>query len=164
MAQTIDEAIRYALKGYQPAIDYFLLVRDVLHFWDDLIDKDRHLGDADINAAMFKALVLLPQNSFYLQCKDSLQPILVNAIANWQAANQFEAGDDERLLQVAFITRSDYANLLIQCAYLVGGYAWMNEVTPLIRSMWTKEDFAEYLSNLKREREARLGAQTQTGD
>lgn len=156
--ETIYEVVHYSLKGHQPAIDYFMLVRDVLHFWDDLIDRDRPLRDTDINAAMFKVLVLLPQNSFYAEFKDSLTPVLVNAIANWQAANQFERGDDPDQLELAFVIRSDYANILIHCAYLVGGYFWMNEVTPLIRSLWTSENFQAYRENLMAEKAARAAS------
>ena len=157
----LTDSIGYALKGNQSAFEFFLLVRDVLHFWDDLIDRDRQISDETINASMFKALVYLPGNSFYRQFFDTLNPILVNAIGNWHAANKFEQGDVERNLQVAFVIRSDYANILIQCAYLIGGYEWMLHVTPLIRDMWTTENFQAYRSNLQRESAAKKNHSTE---
>jgi hypothetical protein len=149
------DSIKYALRGHAPAIDAFLLVRDVLHFWDDLIDGDKTLDASAVNAAMFNALVTLPSNPFWRQHQDSLLPILVNAVANWHTANEFEAGDDNRRLSLAFVIRSDYANLLIHMTYLVGGYDWMMGVAPRIRDLWTGEDFTQYLGNLDIEREAR---------
>ena len=152
---TLDERIRYALRNHEPAAQFFFLLRDTLHFWDDLIDRDKPVGQEDINRAMFKALVLLPTNSFYRQHQNNLSPILVNAIANWHTANEFEAGGDQRQLQLAFVIRSDYANLLIHAAYLVGGYEWMRHTTPMIRALWTSEGYDDYLANLANERRVR---------
>lgn len=153
--QTIEDCIRFALKGNEDAVSCFMLLRDVLHFWDDLIDKDREITDEQINRSMFKAIVSLPSNPFFRQYQDYLLPTLVNAIGNWHAANKFEKTDDGKLLEVAFVIRSDYANLLIQSAYIVGGHDWMVYVTPLIRSMWTSENFSAYMANLQEERAAR---------
>jgi len=152
---TLEDKIRYALRGYQPAVDFFFLIRDVLHFWDDLIDKDKPVSNDYINRSMFSAVIRLPSNPFFRQYQDTLLPIMVNAVANWQTANQFEAEDDTRRLQIAYVIRSDYANILIQLAYLVGGYDWMVEVTPMIRDMWTNEDFEMYMLHLGQEIAAR---------
>lgn len=150
-----NDKILRALRGHQGALDAFLKVRDILHFWDDLVDRDKVVGPDYINRAMFTALVALPSNPFWRAHQDSLLPILTNAVGNWHAANTFEAGDELRRLELAFVIRSDYANLLIHMAYLVGGYDWMMEVTPVIRDLWTEEDFAQYLRNLSIERDAR---------
>lgn len=160
-APTLTDKIRYVLKDVQPAVEFFLMLRDVLHFWDDLIDLDKPVTPEYINKSMFTALVKLPTNLFYQAHHTSLAPVLVNAIANWHAANRFEAGNDRKQLELAFVIRSDYANLLIQSAYLVGGHDWMVEVTPLIRSMWTSEGMAEYMQNLEKERMARDAATLQ---
>lgn len=155
----LQDKISYVLLGQTPAVEFFACIWKVLHFWDDLIDRDQPVTDADINAAMFTALVTLPTNTFYRAHHASLSPVLVNAIANWQAANRFEAMGDERLLQQAFVIRSDYANILIQAAYLVGGPDWLMHVTPIIRDMWTYENFDAYKSNLQREKAERTGTQ-----
>lgn len=156
-SESLLQKISQALLGHEQAISLFMLIRDVLHFWDDLIDGDKSITQADINLSMFKALVAIPENRFYRDHQDKLLPVLTNAIANWQTANQFEQTSDIDLLEQAFVIRSDYANLLIQMAYLVGGYDWMIQATPMIRSMWTTENFAAYLSNLQRERAAKRG-------
>jgi hypothetical protein len=151
------ELVRKVLRGYQPAVDFFMVLGTIAHFWDDLIDKDRQVSDEEINGVMWNALVTLPNNEFYRQFFDALNPLLVTAIANWQTATAFERGDNPRQHQIAFITRSDYANILIQAAYLVGGREWMLQMTPVIRDEWTDEDYATYADNLKKERAAREG-------
>lgn len=156
---TYREALSTILKGNLSAISFIETVFSIAHFWDDLIDKDRAVSDADINRAMWQALVELPQNAFYLQNFDALHPVLVNAIANWHAATAFEREKDtnERHLQIAFIARSDYCNLLIQSAYLIGGWDWMLAMAPAIRDVWTKEDMVKYTENLAAEKQQREG-------
>jgi cyclopropane fatty-acyl-phospholipid synthase-like methyltransferase len=154
---TIDQLISYALKGDSEAIDWFYKIRDVLHFWDDLIDGDKPINREYINQSMFTALVDIPACPFFIKHRDSLQPVLVNAIANWHAANAFEHAKDDGLLDLAYVVRSDYANLLIHSAYLVGGHDWMLAVTPSIRKAWTSESLTNYKANLQREVAQRNG-------
>lgn len=144
------------LNGHTPAVDFIEALFAVLHFWDDLIDQDRPLSEGEIHTAMWDALVTIPSNPFYRQFLPQLQPVLINAIANWRAANLFERGDSsERHKQIAFVIRSDYANILIQCVYLVGGRDAVIAATPYIREYWTEEDFGAYLDNLALERMTR---------
>lgn len=156
-ASSFQELISFALKGDAEAIEFFFLVRNALHFWDDLADGDRQITPERVNSEMFRILVELPKSPFYRRHQEALSAVLVGAVANWQAANQFEASGDKRLLEVAFVIRSDYANLLIQAAYLVGGYDWMTKITPVIRAEWTSETFDAYRSNLQREGADRTG-------
>lgn len=156
-----NDKIRYALRNDESAVAFFIMLRGALHFWDDLIDKNRPVSPEAINGVMFSILVDLPNNAFYREHFDELRPILTTAIANWSASNEFEAGDDIRRLQIAFIARSDYINILIYCTYLVGGRAWMLEMAPLIRDQWTVEDFPKYLDNLGYERADRTGDSTE---
>ena len=152
---TMEKCIQLALQGHAQAVECFMLIRDVLHFWDDLIDGDVAVTNEYINRSMFKAMVDLPSNSIYREHQSKIAPIMVNAFANWHAATCFERGDDLRLLEVAFVIRSDYANLLIHFAYLIGGYQWVTRITPMIRGMWTDENFDAYLIGLEREQAAR---------
>jgi hypothetical protein len=152
---TIDQLISYALKGDSEAIDWFYKIRDVLHFWDDLIDGDKPINREYINQSMFTALVDIPACPFFIKHRDSLQPVLVNAIANWHAANQFENSKEQTHLPLAYVVRSDYANLLLQAAYLVGGGQWLNSISGEVRKHWTSETYQDYLNNLQAEKLAR---------
>lgn len=130
-------------------------MRQALHFWDDLHDADKPITRQEIHGAMWACLVELPSNPFYQKHFQALQATLHNAIANWMAANEFEQSDDDKNLATAYVIRSDYANLLIQCAYLVGGKEWMFEIAPKIRQAWTVESFTKYKQNLGIEKASR---------
>jgi hypothetical protein len=148
------------LMGDASAIEFFIVGRSICHLWDDLVDRDAPVSERDLDIVMFHALVTLPSNAFYRKHFDTLRPLLVNAILNWHAANEFERAEDGdiRKLQLAFVVRSDYANLLIHAAYLIGGPVWARKVTPRIRLEWTDESFADYLAALTNERAARAKA------
>ena len=148
------ESVRYVLRGNEAAVAMFMALRDVLHFWDDLVDRDKPLTDADINRAMELVLLELPRMPFYRANFDVIHTTLVSAILNWKAATQFER-TDESAAHIAYIIRSDYANILIQCAYLVGGMGWASFITPTIRKLWTNESFEEYCVNTEIERAKR---------
>lgn len=143
------------LQGHKTATDFVCDMFVVLHIWDDLIDKDKNLTDAEIHQAFWYALVSLPSNPFYVQNFNALQPILVGAIINWQASNEMETNGDDKDKSIAFILRGAYIDLVTISAYLVGGKDWVRQITPDIRRWAHQETFEEYLQNLTLEQEAR---------
>jgi hypothetical protein len=149
------------MRGNRSAVDFIELIVEVLHFWDDLIDRDKVLSDADINDKMFKLLVTLPRNQFYIQNFTVLNPILVNAIMNWHVANRFERTEqpDEYKLRIAYILRSSYVDLITQSALIVGGPEWAVQVGEQIRLYAHKETYEGYLGNLNNEFAARQSAE-----
>lgn len=139
------------LPSNPDAVNFFCEIAMVGHFFDDLIDRDVKISNDDIYDGLWKALVVLPRNRFYRNNFDELNPILCNAILNWKAANEMEATNSESDKEIAFIIRSEYANLLIHSALLVGGPDWASKMTPKIRRFWHSETFAGYKENLAKQ-------------
>lgn len=150
------------MRGNRAAADFIELIVELLHFWDDLVDRDHALTDDTINDKMFKLFVTLPRNPFYAGNFATLNPVLVNAITNWHIANRFERTEhSEYKLRIAYIVRSSYVDLITQSALLVGGPDWAVEVGEQIRLYAHKETYEGYLSNLNTEitaRQAQKGA------
>lgn len=143
------EEFEWALRGNTAAVSFMWDVVDVLHLWDDFIDGDRRPGPAEINDRMRRALLDLPRNPFYVQNFALLSPLIEQAILSWHTANALEhailsgkaqPGDDA----IAFIIRSDYINLLIMSARIVGGVAWAVEVAVRARRRWHQEQLDGY--------------------
>lgn len=149
------ETLQNFLRNDAGAIAFVSQIFSVLHIWDDLVDRDREVPDGEIIGAFWIALIELPRNPFYRAHFDTLNPILQNAIINWIAANKLEREGDEKDQSVAFILRGAYVDLLSMSALLVGGLPWSIEITPAIRRWSHGETFAEYLANLKIEKDAR---------
>lgn len=151
MTMDLNALLKVVLREHPAAIE---LVKDfvyVAHLWDDLIDRDRPRSDEHINAAFWKALVDIPMNPFYQTHFRWLHPVVTTAITNWEAATRMEREGRDADLEISYITRSSYTDLIIQSAYLIGGREHAREVTPTIRRFIHQEGFAKYKANLKYE-------------
>lgn len=143
------------LKGNRDAARFVADLFAVLHFFDDVLDQDVEIEPERVYARLFQVLVDLPRNAFYAEHFATLQPLIAVAITNWRVANTYENANDK--LHIAFILRSDYANILEMCCLIVGGPDWAYEKALEIREWFHDEGFEGYLSNLKTEREKRHG-------
>ncbi|MTJ81732.1 MAG: hypothetical protein F8N37_12040 [Telmatospirillum sp.] len=150
-----DEVAFRCLKGRRDAVVFIKMMCDILHTWDDLIDRDKPVDPEAINRAFFTALVTLPRDPFYAANFALLNPIVETAIYNWWTANLYEASSDEDRLRAAFILRSSYSDIATMCARIVGGPDWARTVGPEIHDHWHGEGWAKYLLNLEHEKECR---------
>jgi hypothetical protein len=147
--------LRQALAGHSSAISFVETIVVVLHFWDDLIDKDRVLPDEEVNHAMWLALIELPRNDFYRRNFAELNPILRQAILNWHLATQVEreGSDDERTM--AFVLRSSYVDLISATLTLCLGVQTALPYIRKLRQHTHSETLEGYLQALKVEEESR---------
>lgn len=145
------DLIAHICRGDVDAALFLDAMVDVLHFWDDLVDRDHVLRASDINLRMWQAMVLLPRNAFYRAHFADLNPVLAGAIQNWMAANRIEADGRPEEMPVSFIIRSSYIDLFVQVALLVGGYEWAQEVSVAVRRNCHRETLAGYLRNLAKQ-------------
>lgn len=141
------------MRNNTSAVDFLRTAFDVAHFWDDLIDRDKVIGDADINRAMFQALVLLPRNAFYQANFASLNAVLANAATNWNIATDLERAGGVAGKRTAYVLRASYVDLVTHCALLLGGMDWAHAVGVELRRL--AEPYGEYLTNLEAEKAAR---------
>ena len=155
-----QEAMQRVCLGNQDAVRFLSDITDVLHLWDDLIDRDHELADVHINKIMWLALVALPRNPFYAQHFLALNSVLVTAIVNWQIATDVERtshSDNEEV--IAFIIRSSYIDIITLVAVLCGGPEHATTIMREVRQLWHSEALSGYKQNLVQERLSREGAQ-----
>jgi hypothetical protein len=145
--QPVPNEVRKVLRGNIDAENFIQTLGNIAHVWDDLIDKDRTPTDEEINHCFWQALVELPRNRFYQAHFQELQPLVCIAIQNWMAANTLEKEKRSGDLEIAFIIRSSYINIVIHSALLLGGYEWAKAVTPDLRRFWHDEGFQQYVTN-----------------
>lgn len=161
MPQSVAELkfLAECLKGNQAAMHFVQRLFDVFHFWDDLIDRDKAISDEEINRHFYAALVELPLNRFYRAHLDTLLPLVVVAIHNWRVATDLERGSpaSEHDLQVAFVLRSSYVDILVMCCNVIGGPEWAQMWAPRIRSIAHGEGFQQFKDALIAEHDIREG-------
>lgn len=151
------ESINRWVKGNQQAAQFIMDVGDVMHLWDDLIDKDKVPADKYINDRFYKALIRIPRNPFYRDNFLQLSVVMEQAIISWFVATNLERAPSktEHEELAAFITRSDYINLAITCAAIVGGIDWAVQVGHEARRLVHDEGLAGYREALRLEETAR---------
>ncbi len=154
----IDEQLRQRLTdllmGNESALAFNAALIETLHVWDDLIDLDKPVAPEAIHRAFRNALVVIPSNDFYRQNFSQLFPLLDNLILNWLAANEMESAREQ--LDIAWVIRSDYCNVLLKCLQIVGGFTYARTVWPEVRAFWHGEGYDKYLANLAAEQANKL--------
>jgi hypothetical protein len=149
------ESLSEFLLGDEEATAFVVSLFAVLHCWDGLVDKDREVGDEEIDAAFTAALIDLPTNPFYQKHFAHLQPLMSVALANWKAANRMEESSDEEVLRIAFVIRSDYCSLVLKAMELIGGREYAQSHAVLVRRWFHSEGFENYRVSLLHERATR---------
>lgn len=144
--------------GNPAAADYLLSVVDALHLWDDLIDRDVEVTDADINRQFAVILTELPRNPFLQAHVSTLTPVLLAAIQNWHVANAVERDEEHDVPhEAAFVLRSSYVDIVMMVATLCGGYDHGVAIGRRVRALAHREGYQQYLKNLADEKSARDG-------
>lgn len=155
-AYTAEQVLNDVCKGNNDAALFIFQMLDALHLWDDLIDQDKEPTAEGINAAFWNMLVAIPSNPFYQQNIVTLQAILRLAIANWKAATEYERDPQTPTdLQVAFIIRSTYIDLVTVVAGIIGGPEHAHRISLHVHRICHNEGFEMFLTELQREKAAR---------
>jgi hypothetical protein len=80
--------------GDASAVEFMVAISEIAELWDDLVDKDKELTKAEIDSAMFTALVTLPCNQFFNANKQFLMPLILQWINAWQDSVELENGGE----------------------------------------------------------------------
>jgi hypothetical protein len=145
-----------ACKGDANAALLILQMFDILHLWDDLIDKDKAPTDEAVHACFWNALVAIPSNPFYQSHLIALQTFLRLAIANWKVATDYERAPTQSTdLHVAFVLRSTYIDLVTVIAGICGGPEHAVRISSHIHRLCHNEGFDTFVAALTTERELR---------
>jgi len=147
------EYLLHAYQGNTDAVDLVLRIAEISHTWDDLVDRDKPVTDAQINRAFSIALLELPKNQFYqAHCLDLL-PVMTTGTLNWLTANEYEKQQDKEAHALAHVLRYGIADLALFIAYLIGGQEWAQQVAPELRRRSQRDTMENYLSEVRRKHE-----------
>lgn len=144
MHNSIFDFVAELLQEYPDAVRFLHELFHMMHVWDDLIDKDKPVDDATINSAFTSLLVHVPANPFYQRFFAQLHPLISVATLDWLAANELERTGNKLDEEIAFITRSSYAALILKTLELCRGYAFAQRVAADVRRTIHQEGFDAY--------------------
>jgi len=104
----------------QEAQAWLLMLWGVIQFFDDVADAD-HIERHELDAALWNALVSMPDNAFFQQHRSALVPLVANAILKWQASDQAERRKEADAK--SFVWRAGYYDIVLSVVSLVHGPA-----------------------------------------
>ena len=133
--------------GNQDALNMYRAIVDLLHTWDDLVDKDKPLTEGSINQAFLTCLVYLPANPFYRQIQDQILPMWLTVVSAYEAANKFERDKDAHGIEVAHSLRYAAGNMI---AYAIHVCVGAEEAKAQVPDMW-KSVFYERFDDYRKE-------------
>lgn len=127
-------------KNDTAAIELSFAVLDVMHTWDDLVDRDKPVDNMAINTAFMLALTVIPVHKYW---NSVMHTMLVNTYLKWQAANKFEAGDEQEHIKKAWMLRAGVFDLFLMLATQLYGVAWGEDCAPAVYAFYGEklEDF-----------------------
>jgi hypothetical protein len=143
----LQEKLMFFLKENIAAVHLCMNLTYIAHLWDDLYDNDRTRTGKEINDAFRIALVDIPLNPFYLEHLTDFRPLMMNAILQWQDANNLENPGSEHDKHMAYMLRASFLQIFNYCAYLVGGPDWAAQVGPDMRRLY-EEPLNEYMKEM----------------
>ena len=130
------------------AMAFLSIVMDAVEIWDDLIDKDKPVANADTNRVFINLLFWLPQNKFFDLNKAYLLPIIMTCINAWMDSDALKETKEERNLLAAWWLKQMGVELYGAVAFLTGGFEHMRAISMESRSVLAHEDFSDYLQEI----------------
>lgn len=144
--------LRAAFQDDEAAVQLLLLIREISHTWDDLIDKDKPVTADQVHRAFWIAIVGLRANPFYVRHEAVLLPILEAGIFNYIASCTLEKTPGHPR-QVAHTARYAAGDVALVMARLIGGIDWAIEQAPALKLILQTDTF----ENFNMEMEVRYG-------
>jgi len=131
---------------FTSAFDYFfedndasnlcLMLLEVAHIWDDMVDKDKDISPDNINT-VFKYLVYdIPINPIYRRIP-SLPDHMLSVYLQWRDATNIENdGPSDDDLNKCYVLRAGIYDIFSVIAYYLRGDTIAKEIGPAIRRLY----------------------------
>lgn len=141
----LEKNLRESLGLPDSAIAWLVMLYSVIQVFDDFADGDK-VERADLDSAIWNALIAMPQNSFYMQNSNVLAPVMASALLRWKASDLAEKSGNASAL--AFAWRASYYDVVLMAYQLVHGAALAMENSAKVLNLYG-EKFPEYLAEFK---------------
>jgi hypothetical protein len=145
----VHDRLAEAFCHNMAAVDFMLLLAEIAHTWDDLIDRDVLVPQAAIHRAFTNAVVRFNLNPYFRRYCDRLLPVLQTGILNWHAANALEADGRRECLEVAHVIRCAMGDVALLMAELAGGHEHAKRHAAGLRMLVQQDSLADYLRDME---------------
>lgn len=137
--------------GNQDALNMYRMFRDLAHTWDDLVDRDAPVTEAQINNAFLICLVYLPANPFYQQIQRDIMPMWLSVVSAYQTANFYERTKDEHGVEIGHTLRYAAGHIVAYAVHVCVGPEKAKEIMPEVWKNIVAERFSDYMDEVTHE-------------
>jgi hypothetical protein len=130
--------------GNQDALNLFRMLVDLSHTWDDLVDKDKDIPDANVNNAFLICLVYMQANPFYRSIQEQVWPMWLTVVSAYETANAYERNKDEHGIEIAHGLRYAAGHIIAYMVHVCVGPEKAKEFLPEVWKHVIVERFDEY--------------------
>lgn len=134
--------------GNKDALNMWEAFTFLAHVWDDLVDKDKEVSEADINNAFLTCLVYLPANPFYQSIQTAILPMWLVVVSAYQTANYFERNKDEHGVEISHTLRYAAGNIMAYAVHVCVGAEKAKEFLPEMWKTIVAERYDDYKSEV----------------
>lgn len=138
--------------GNQDALNMYRMFVDLAHTWDDMVDRDKPMGEGQINNAFLICLVYLPANPFYQQIQRDIMPMWLSVVSAYQTANFFERAKDKHGVEIAHTLRYAAGHIVAYAVHVCVGPEKAKEVMPEVWKNIVAERFDDYVKEVINEK------------
>lgn len=130
--------------GNEDALNMYRMLVDLAHTWDDLVDKDKDVTEAEINNAFLVCLVYLQANPFYRSIQEQVWPMWLTVVSSYETANHFEKTKDPHGIEIAHTLRYAAGHIVAYAVHVCVGAEKAKEYLPDVWKSVVFERFDEY--------------------
>jgi hypothetical protein len=130
--------------GNQDALNLFRMFVDLLHTWDDLVDKDKDVSEASVNNSYLICLVYMQANAFYRSIQEQVWPMWLTVVSAYETANTYERNKDEHGIEIAHSLRYAAGHIVAYMVHVCVGPEKAKEFLPEVWKHVIVERFDEY--------------------
>lgn len=127
----------------EEAVAFITTYANICEVWDDLIDKDKPVSDAQINRAFMQAVVSLPCNEFFIRHRAQILPLIVSGANAWADATAMERHGTENQKVFSYVLRDWYMEFVSFIIYLTRGWEYLRSVSLEVRDFFTHHETLE---------------------
>ena len=130
--------------GDPSAVEFIQILGMSTELFDDLVDRDKEISEAQIFSLIMSLWVKLPFNSFWNAHKGFLMPVLLMSINAWQDANVLEKGEGSDQVY-AYVFRNLTLQVLPMVIFILHGEQRMRELSLEMHRFFTgHETYEQY--------------------
>lgn len=134
------ELFELACMGNKDAVDFLVRFAQIIRVWDDLYDGNREHTGEEISDCFAEAMFGLMDNKFYSSYRDQLWPQIALAYNAWMDANAWADNEEQEKEYCAHFVKNYCDEIVMLCAFLIGGRSHMRNVSLTIREALLRKD------------------------